>query len=223
MYKILLVEDDLALASVLRDYFVEAEPFDVLHAEDGEAAISLYAEEHPHLILLDITLPKKNGFEVITEIRAKDSFIPILLMTGSELNPESIIKGYDSGAVNYIMKPVLPKALLAQIKSLLHLSYGTESYTVGDYHIIIESQQVKINEASVLLREKDIQVLSMLLKSLGRIVPRQLILKKIWQNDDYSRNNSLDSSVSRIRKAFLPFPGIILEPVYAAGYLLRKN
>lgn len=130
MYKILLVEDDVVLATVLKEFFMTDELFAVSHAADGEEAISLYNEEHPHLIVLDVVLPKKSGFEVIAEIRAKDYLIPILMMTGTELEPKSIIKGYELGAFNYIMKPVLPQALLAQIKTLLHLSYGTEKYTV---------------------------------------------------------------------------------------------
>lgn len=81
---------------------------------------------------------------------------------------------------------------------------------------------VKINDDPVLLREKDMQVLSILLKGQGQIVPRQQILKKVWDTDDYGKNNSLDSSISRIRKAFRRFPGLILEPVYAEGYILRK-
>lgn len=223
MYKILLVEDDVVLATVLKEFFVMDKLFAVSHAADGEEAISLYNEEHPHLIVLDVVLPKKNGFEVIAEIRAKDYLIPILMMTGTEIKSESVIKGYELGAFNYIMKPVLPKALLAQIKTLLHLSYGTENYTVGNYNIIIQNQLVKINDDPVLLREKDMQVLSILLKGQGQIVPRQQILKKVWDTDDYSKNNSLDSSISRIRKAFVRFPGLILEPVYAEGYILRKN
>lgn len=221
MYKILLVEDDKVLATVLKDFFEENQ-FEVLHAVDGETALSLYEKEHPHLILLDIMLPKKNGFEVIAEIRAKDYFVPVILMTGTELEPESEIKGYNLGAVNYLRKPVLPLVVLAQVERLLLSLHGEENYTIGSCHISIQSQLVKVNGDPLQLREKDIQVLSILLQHQGSVVPRQHLMQVVWQSDDYSKNNKLDSSISRIRRAFQPFDCIILEPVYAEGYILRK-
>lgn len=222
MCKILLVEDDSVLAAVLTEFFTEHR-FKVLLAEDGETALSLYETERPDLILLDIVLPKKDGFEVIAEIRAKDYFIPIILMTGTELDPESEIRGYKLGAVNYLRKPVLPEVVLAQVERLLLSLHGEENYTIGNCHISIQSQLVKINNTPVMLREKDIQILSLLLKNQGAVVPRQHLLKTIWQDNDYDKNNKLDSSISRIRKEFREFPDITIAPVYAEGYILRQK
>lgn len=222
MYKILLVEDDWVLAEILIDFFHEHR-FLVLYAKDGESAISMYEKEHPHLILLDIILPKKNGFEVIAEIRAKDYFIPIILMTGTELDPNSEIMGYNLGAVYYLRKPVLPDVVLAQVQRLLLSLHGEENYTIGNCHISLQSQQVKINGVPALLREKDIQVLSILLKNQSSVVPREHLMRTVWQDNEYDKNNKLDSSVSRIRKEFRPFPDIIIDPVYGEGYILRQK
>lgn len=223
MYRILLVEDDKLLATVLKDFFEAGGVFRVLHAADGEEAIALYEKECPHLLLLDIVLPKKNGFEVIAEIQKSNSYMPIILMTGTEVRTESEVKGYQLGAVNYLKKPVIPQAVLAQIETLLHLSHGVESYTVGNYHITVQSQLVKINDVPFKLREKDIQVLSVLLGNQNSVVTRSHILRMVWQGDRYEMNNALDSAVSRIRKALHPYPGVIIEPIYAEGYILRKK
>lgn len=221
-YKILLVEDDLVLATVLKDFFEENQ-LTVLHAADGETALVLYEKEHPHLILLDVILPGMNGFEVISEIRKKDFYIPIVLMTGTELEPESEIKGYQLGAINYLRKPVLPMVVLALVKRLLNKSHGVEHYTIGDYHLTLQNQFVKINETSFQLRERDFQVLSLLLKYQNTIVARQYLLQVVWQDDAYDKNNGLDSAISRIRKAFRPFPEISIKGIYGEGYMLQTN
>lgn len=221
-YKVLLVEDDLGLATVLRDFF-EENTLNILHAEDGETALILYEKEHPHLILLDVILPGMDGFEVISEIRKKDFYIPIILMTGTEVQPESEIKGYQLGAINYLRKPVLPMVVLALIERLLNRSYATEHYTIGNYHLTLQNQLVKINETSFQLREKDLMVLSLLLKHQNTIVSRQYLLQAVWQNDAYDKNNGLDSAISRIRKAFRPFPEISIKGIYGEGYMLSSD
>ena len=219
IYTILLVEDDLVLATVLKDFFEEHQ-LTVWHAADGEEALALYKDKHPHLILLDVVLPKKNGFEVVVEIRKSDFYIPIILMTGTEVGVESEIKGYRLGAINYLKKPVLPMVVLALIERLLNLSGAEEHYMVGNCRIAVQNQWVKINDTLCQLREKDIRVLTLLLKHQGTVVSRSYLLQSVWFDDAYDNNNKLDSSISRIRKTFAAFPEVSVKGVYGEGYMI---
>lgn len=216
VHKILLVEDDVILASALKEY-LEDHGLEVFWAEDGEKALEVYEEECPNLVLLDIILPKKNGFEVIEAIRENDHYIPIVLMTGTEVEPESEVKGYKLGAVNYLRKPVLPMVVLALVQRLLD-TLEVENYTLGCYQITLQKQLLQVGGKSFHLRERDIQVLSLLLRNQGRVVPRKHLMQLLWQDDDHKKNILLDSAVSRLRKACSAFPEIVIQGLYGEGH-----
>ena len=118
--RVLLVEDDLGLATALKDFF-EDNGFYVIHTDDGGKAIGLFQKELPDIVVLDIILPNKTGFDIIEEIREVNIDVPVLLMTGTEVEDEKQIKGYELGAINYMKKPVIPQILLAQIRNLLSI------------------------------------------------------------------------------------------------------
>lgn len=145
--KILLIEDDPGLALPLKEYF-EDHGLVVCHTATGEKALSLYHQEAPDLILLDIVLPEKSGFEIIAEIRNVDLDIPIIMMTGTVFDPESEIKGYQYGALNYMHKPVLPQAVLALIQQILRTPKDLRQFQFGKFQIQIQSQSVKIGSDS---------------------------------------------------------------------------
>ena len=217
--KVLLIEDDPGLALPLKDFF-EDHGLDVWHAPTGEEGLLQYREWVPDLIVMDIVLPGKNGFDVISEIRDTNLKTPIILMTGTEVEPKSQIKGYQLGALNYMQKPILPQALLSLIQHILAAPVNLRQFDLGKYRIRIQSQMVEINEEMHAMRDKDALVLEFLLTRKNQIVSRTTLLKQIWLDDHPNKNNLLDGTVLRIRRLLTEYPGIQLKTIYAEGYTL---
>jgi len=218
LYKILIVEDDAGLALPLKDFF-EDNDFEVLHVISGEEAVEVYGSVRPSIVLLDIILPGISGFEVMEKIREMDNSIPIIMMTGTESDADSQMKGYGLGAVNYIQKPVIPRVLLAQIKSLLNPP-DVKRYILGDYNITIRNRELSINNSVCTLKEKDIHVLSTLLRRQNEKVSRRELLLSVWKEEDSRLENLLDSSISRIKRVLKKYPNISIKSVYGEGYII---
>lgn len=218
MKKILLIEDDIQLGSTLKDFF-ECNGLTVWWAIDGETGLKLYNQHHPKLILLDVVLPGMDGFEFIEEIHKTDTQTPVILMTGSELETKHQIKGYQLGAVNYLKKPVIPQVVLAQINNLIAPA-SIKRYKVADIHIIIDNQSLTIDNVALQLREKEAQLLILLLDRQNTVVSRDEVLLSVWGDNSHYLNNALDSSVSHLRKALAAFPEINIESIYGCGYKL---
>jgi len=217
--RILLVEDEEGYGGTLKDFF-EDNGLSVIWAKDGETAIRSYKELNPGLILLDIVLPDKDGFEVATAIRKLNSVVPIIFMTGTALNKKNYDKAYlELGATNYIEKPVNLHNALAQVRSLLHPA-SLKKFIIGDLYITIHGQQVIINNKEFRLREKEVQVLSLLLEKVNSPVTRRDILQRVWKSDEVVLNNTLDTAISRIRKKLTGFPAIDITTIHAMGYQL---
>lgn len=220
--KILIIEDDLGLAVPLKDFF-EDNGLNVLVTTTGEEGLVLYRKESPDLIVLDIILPGKDGFEVVAEIRDKDLRMPIVLMTGTELSPESQVKGYRLGAINYMQKPILPQALLLLIKNILSLPEDLKQYCMEGCNIRVHAQAIEINTHVHHVREKDATLLKLLLDRKNQIIPRSTLLKQIWFDDHPNNNNLLDGAILRIRKLFADYPAVQIKSVYGHGYRLEAK
>ncbi len=218
--EILLVEDDNLLANTLKDYF-EDNGLHVCHTANGRDALPLYKQEQPYLILLDIILPEKSGFEIISEIRNINANIPIIMMTGSEVDINSQIKAYELGTLNYMIKPILPQALLALIQNLLSLPRDLKQYNLGEYSIRVQSQSLEINNNKFDIREKDVALLVFLLDRINQIVSRKVILQQIWLDDNPEKNNFLDGAILRLRRVLLPYKNIRIKTIYGNGYIME--
>lgn len=217
---ILLIEDDAGLAITLKDFF-EDNGLNVTPALSGEDGLQSYHKEKPDLIILDIILPGKNGFEVIAEIRSTDIQTPFILMTGTEVDQESQIKGYQHGALNYMQKPIIPVALLALVQNILRVSPDLKRYDLGGTICKVDRQRVYLNDESHQLREKDAQLLFLLLDQRSQIVSRTLLLKQLWGDDHPDLNNQLDGAILRIRRLLKNYPQIHIRSVYGTGYVLE--
>jgi len=216
--RILLVEDDDVLGETLKDFF-EANGLSVAWAQDGNTGLKLFNSFKPQLILVDVILPEKNGFEVITEIRMTNPTIPVIFMTGTQYDANDQIKGYNLGAVNYLRKPVEPQVVLAQIDYLLsQTSILRFKFELLD--IIIDNQLITINGTQVILREKESKLLLFLLKNQHKVISREDILQFIWGDNSYNLNNILDSTISHLKKSLSVFPALKIVSVYGNGYKL---
>lgn len=221
-YTLLLVEDDSALSLILKEFF-ETSGLKVVQAMDGEEAMCLYAKSFPDIILIDIEMPKKNGFEVIEEIRSSDYTTPIILMTGSRMDDASIIRGYELGAVNYQKKPVSPPILLSIILSKLHPTIVIKHLKIGHKSFILENQCITMGELTINLREREALVLRTLIDNVNVPVPRKKLIYIIWGNDLPANNNMLDGIISSLRKALSLIPELEIRSIYGKSLVLKKS
>ena len=220
--KILLIEDDLGLAIPLKDFF-EENGLEVYIATTGEEGLSSYAINKPDLILLDIILPDKNGFDIISTIRDKDLLTPVILMTGTEFTEANQIKAYELRSLNFMPKPIIPQAVLALIQYILTLPKELKKYRIGSCVIQVHSQSVIINTRKYNIREKDSTLLLFLLKRKNQIVTRENLLKQIWLDDHPKNNNRLDGAILRLRHLFEDHRDIKIKSIYGAGYTLTRQ
>lgn len=219
--RILLVEDDYILGETLKDFF-EANGLSVAWAQDGNAGLKLFKSLNPQLILLDVIMPGKDGFEVIAEIRKTNTTIPIIFMTGTQFDAPDQIKGYNLGAVNYLKKPVIPQVVLAQINHLLsHIS--TQRFKLEHLDITLDNQLLTINNRQIILRDKESKLLLILLNNQQKVISRNDILQSVWSDSSYQLNNILDSTISHLKKNLIVFPDIKIISVYGNGYKLVVN
>ena len=217
---VLLVEDDLQLGKILKDFF-EENGLSVIWSIEGEDALKKFKESNPRLLLLDVVLPGIDGFTLASKVRQINGVVPIIFMTGTALDMENYHKAYQLlRATNYIEKPVNPNNALAQIMSILE-PVNIRKFSISNLHIVIDGQQLTINQKNFQLRDKDIQVFTLLLENVNSTVSRKDILNKVWRDDKFQMNNALDRSVSHIKKTLKVFPSISISTIYGSGYQMR--
>lgn len=207
--KILIVEDEKNIALVL-SYNIKKEGYDCDIAYDGETGLTMAITGSYDLILLDIMLPKMNGFEVCEKIRYK-SQVPIIFVTAREEEKDKIL-GLETGADDYVTKPFSFKELLARIRVNIRRSSGevvrseeksgsTTQITVGELVIDSEHYSVTKNGEPIELSKKDYDLIALLAENVGKVFTREDLLEKVWGYDDYYGDiRTVDVTVSRIRK-----------------------
>lgn len=216
--KILIIEDEKELAQVLYDTFSQ-EDFEVIKAFDGEIGVDKFYEEKPDLILLDINLPKKLGWEVCKEIR-KTSNIPIIMMTARDSDADEYT-GLSIGADDYITKPFNLKILLLKVKKLLKLD-DNNIYKFESLSIDIKKGEININSESIELTRREIQFLEYMIKNKGIIFSRDYLLNEIWGFDFEGDDRVVDTLVKRIRKKLGDY-NFLLKTIRGMGYSFDEN
>ena len=194
--KILIIEDEIDLIKVLKDTF-EKENFQVFCAEDGEEGIEKFYEKNPDLILLDINMPKKNGWEVCKEVR-EQSNIPIVMMTARDSEIDEL-KGLNIGADDYITKPFSLKVLVVKVKKILKIDENS-SYKIGGIYFDFKSGELKIDNEDIELTRREIQFLEYVIKNKGIIFSREQLLNEVWGFDFEGDDRVVDTLVKRVRK-----------------------
>lgn len=216
--KILIIEDEKELAQVLYDTFSQ-EDFEVIKAFDGEIGVDKFYEEKPDLILLDINLPKKLGWEVCKEIR-KTSNVPIIMMTARDSDADEYT-GLSIGADDYITKPFNLKILLLKVKKLLKLD-DNNIYKFEFLSIDIKKGEININSESIELTRREIQFLEYMIKNKGIIFSRDYLLNEIWGFDFEGEDRVVDTLVKRIRKKLGDY-NFLLKTIRGMGYSFDEN
>lgn len=220
--KLLLVEDEKRMAQALCE-ILRLEKYDVDHYSDG--AEGLYAAESGiyDLIILDVMLPHKNGFEIASDLRRKNIKTPILMLTAkSELDDK--VMGLDCGADDYLTKPFMTKELLARLRALVRRSINTPdgALSFGDIRLEADTSALICKEASVRLSEKEFRLLEYLIANQGRILTREQLAVKIWgyENDAEYNNVEVYLSFARKKLSFVKSRTEI-KAVRGVGYELR--
>ncbi len=203
--KILVVDDEKPIVDILK-YNLEKEGYSVLTAFDGEEALTLVAAEHPHLIILDIMLPKKDGFAVCREIRSKWE-IPILMLTAKEMEMDKVL-GLELGADDYVTKPFSSREVLARVKALLRRSGITGSQLqqekakieVGSILVDQNEMQVYVLGHSIELTLREYNLLLFLIMKPGFVFSREQLLDQVWGYDYIGDDRTVDVTVRRLRE-----------------------
>jgi DNA-binding response OmpR family regulator len=222
--KLLLAEDDENLGLLLREYLV-AKGFDAQLYPDGEAAYKGFMKEHYDICILDIMMPKKDGFTLAKDIRIVDPDIPIIFLTAKNLK-EDVLEGFKMGADDYITKPFSMEELILRIEAILRRttqessSNSQQVFTIGRYTFDTRKQTLIEGENTVKLTTKESELLKLLCQNANKVLERNYALKSIWIDDNYFNARSMDVYITKLRKHLKDEPSVEIINVHGKGYKL---
>jgi Response regulators consisting of a CheY-like receiver domain and a winged-helix DNA-binding domain len=214
---ILIVEDELRIRFLLRDYLMK-EDFNVLEASNGEEGLFIFSTQKIDLILLDIMMPVMDGMTMLEKLR-EVSTVPVILLTAKG-EEEDKLNGYDFGADDYVTKPFSPKVLIAKVKALLKRTREDLDSSFQDFNgltINKLSHEVKIDGTEVILSPKEYELLVYLVTNEGIALTRDNILDNVWGLDYYGDIRTVDTNVKRLREKLLDKANYIVT-VRGSGY-----
>ncbi len=221
--RVLVVEDDEAIADVLRRS-LRAEGHEVMSAGDGAEALTLSEQFIPDLVILDVGLPRLDGIEVCRRLRA-ESDVPILILTARTETGERV-EGLDSGADDYLPKPFERAELLARIRALLRRRppRGSASIVVGDLQLNPDTREVKRGQRQIELTNREFELLEYLARNQKLVVSRERLLEDVWGYDPFEPTNTIDVFISNLRRK-LEEGGEprLLHTKRGAGYVLKPG
>lgn len=216
--KILIVEDEWKLRRITSD-FLKKDNFSVTEAGDGKEALDFILNENFDLIILDLMLPKINGWELLKEIRIKDSSVPVIMLTARG-DEEDILKGYELKADEYIVKPVSMKILVAKVKALLRNHGLGEVITFNSLKLNIDTRDAYIDDEKLDLSQKEFELLLLFIKNKGQVLSRDRIITSLWGYDYDGDIRAVDSQIKRMRKKL---SGKYIKTIRGAGYKLEEE
>ncbi len=220
---ILLCEDDENLGLLLKEY-LQAKGYDAELCLDGEAGYKTFMKGHFDLCVLDVMMPKKDGFELAAEIRQQNTEIPVIFLTAKNLK-EDIIKGFKIGADDYLTKPFSMDELVFRMEAIMRRVRGKKSqnvthYRIGQYTFDTQRQVLSINGEQNKLTTKESELLALLCAHANEVLQRDLALKTIWIDDNYFNARSMDVYITKLRKHLKQDPSIEINNVHGKGYRL---
>lgn len=223
-FKILLVEDDEALQFIVKDNLIQHH-YDVEVASDGQEALEHFKNKVFDLIILDVMLPKIDGFHVAEKIRSSNNHIPIIFLTARSMT-EDKIKGLTIGGDDYIPKPFSMEELLLKIKIFLRRSQTqligeiqeNATIKIGRFLFHPDELSLSIDDNTRSLTLKEAELIRYFAEHANKVLSRNEILEKVWGSDDYFLGRSLDVFISRLRKYFKPDPSVKIVNLHGIGF-----
>ena len=223
-YRILLVEDDPNLGNLLSDYLT-GEGFEVKRCINGQEAQEWMKSNTFHLLLLDVMMPKMDGFALAAEFRSRDKETPVIFITAKSLK-EDKLKGYDLGADDYITKPFDEEELLYKIRVMMRRSGTiagsiTVPVTMGRFLFDFRNQSLLLDGKSRRITERESEILNYLYEHRNVVIRRDVMLKELWGENDYFIGRSLDVFLSKIRRYLKEDPELFIENVFGVGFIFN--
>lgn len=229
--KILLVEDDINLGDVLRDY-LELQEYEVIRAVDGVEGLEFFKSQSFDLLLLDVMLPRKDGFTLASEIREINQQIPIIFLTARG-QMEDRITGFKTGCDDYISKPFSSEELELRIGAILRRCQQPETsgsaeslitsgiFSLGKYTFDSANHELRIADKRISLTTKEVELLRVLYSYKNQLITREKTLKAVWGSDNYFIGRSMDVFITKLRKYLKDDPDISIVNVHGTGFRLE--
>ena len=221
--KILLCEDEENLGMLLREY-LQAKGFNADLYNDGDAGYKAFLKGQYDICVLDVMMPKKDGFTLAQEIRTFNSEVPTIFLTAKQLK-DDILEGFKIGADDYITKPFSMEELVLRIEAILRRVKGKKGkdvtmYKIGKFTFDTQKQVLMINDKVTKLTTKESELLSLLCAHVNSILERNYALKTIWIDDNYFNARSMDVYITKLRKHLKDDPSIEIINIHGKGYKL---
>jgi DNA-binding response OmpR family regulator len=221
--KIFFCEDDENLGMLLREY-LQAKGFYTDLYPDGEVGFKGFTKEKYDLCVLDVMMPKKDGFTLAQDIRSVNPDIPIIFLTAKTLK-EDILEGFKIGADDYLTKPFSMEELLLRIEAILRRVKGKKLkevpfYKIGKFTFDTQKQNLSIGDHLTKLTTKECELLSLLCAHINEVLERNYALKTIWVDDNYFNARSMDVYITKLRKLLKGDPNIEIINIHGKGYKL---
>jgi len=222
--KILLAEDEEALGMIIQES-LESRGFEVIFCRDGEEAKLAFLQDVPDILVLDVMMPKLDGFTLVKEIRNLNEFVPIIFLTAKS-RTEDVVEGFGYGANDYLKKPFSMEELIVRINALLSRKVANqekpETTPVGHYIFDRKAQRLSHPEMKEphRLTHREAELLSAMLQNKNQLTDRKVILESLWGNDDFFNARSMDVFISKLRKKLSLDPSIQILNVRGYGYKL---
>ncbi len=223
MAKVLIADDNQQIASILEEY-LKSEGHTPYVARDGQEALDLFASVQPDAVLLDVMMPRMDGFAVCREIR-RQSAVPVIMVTARGEDFERIM-GLDIGADDYIVKPFSPGELMARLRAVLRRaapSAGGKVLVIGNLRVEPDNYAVQVGGQDMMLTKKEVEILHLLAAHPGRVFTRENLLESLWGYDYFGDSRTVDSHIKRLRaklEAFSP-QGFDIKTIWGVGYKLE--
>ena len=225
--KILIVDDEKDIRDLL-DFNLKREGYRIYKARDGLEALAQAKSRKPDLILLDIMLPHKDGFEVLRELQknTKTASIPVIFLTARDNEIDEVV-GLELGAEDYVVKPISIRTLVARVKKALrqtsHRNNESSPLSFDDITIDPGSFQVMVGEREVMLTRKEFEILYYLASRPGRVITRQLLLEELWDSNVGVIDRTIDVHIRKIREKIGPEHMRLIETIKGMGYRFKKE
>jgi DNA-binding response OmpR family regulator len=222
--RILLAEDDHNLGSLLQEYLI-AKGYDVTLAKDGNQGLDIFLSQEFDFCILDVMMPKKDGFSLAKEIRTKNPEVPILFLTAKSMQ-EDTIKGFEVGADDYMTKPFSMEELLLRIKAILKrtkkgdINPESEVFKVGKFEFNSLQHELIAGEEKYKLTTKESDLLKLFCQNQNKTVSRSYALKLIWGDDSYFNARSMDVYITKLRKYLKSDASIQIMNLHGEGFKL---
>lgn len=219
--RLLLAEDEPSLGQIVKES-LETRDFEVFHALNGEEAYKVYQQYQPEVLVLDVMMPKKDGFTLAKEIRQENASIPIIFLTAKS-QTKDVIDGFQHGGNDYLKKPFSMEELIVRVYNLLdriNFKKDLEKINIGNFIFNYKNQKLHFEDQTELLTHRECELLYYLTEKKNEVLDRSFILNKLWGNDDFFNARSMDVFISKLRKKLKKDPTIEIINVRGFGYKL---